>query len=137
MTAARRKAAAYWTGWAIKAHGGFHQALGSLEAASPEIAAITMNDIACSTAWFIARPDLTEGVYPAPVEAPVDACYRLGLGFQSAVTLLGLAASECLPGLEKELASVGKSGPLARSADWFFGRQIGQVCKRLCQGGEA
>jgi hypothetical protein len=130
MTAAGRKAAAYWIGWAIKAHSGFHQALETLAAASPEIAAITMNDIGSSAAWFIVRPDVTEGIYPAAVEAPVDACYRLALGFQSAVTLLGLAAAQHLPELERNLAAAQRAGLLARSADWFFRREIVQVGKR-------
>jgi len=130
MTDPRPKAAAYWSGWAIKAHHGFHQALEALAAASPEIAAITMNQIGSSTAPFVLRPDETMGVYPPAVEAPVDACYRLAFGFQSAVTLLGQAAAEHLPGLERDLQPTRISGPLARSADWLFRRQIAQVCKR-------
>jgi len=70
MTAAGRKAAAYWAGWATKARNGFHQALGALAAASPEIAAITMNDIGASTAPFVVRPDETIGVY-----GPRPACF--------------------------------------------------------------
>lgn len=130
MTAAGRKAAAYWSGWAIKAHSGFHQALEALAAASPEIAAITINDIGSSTASFVERPDETVGVYPPAIEALVGSCYRLAFGFQSAVTLLGQSSGEYLPGLERELATIRRTGPLARSADWFFGRQIVQVRKR-------
>jgi hypothetical protein len=131
MTAAGRKAAAYWIGWAIKAHSGFHQALEALAAASPEIAAITVNDIGSSKAWFVVRPDVTEGIYPAAVEAPVDACYRLALGFQSAVTLLALAAAQHLPELERDLAAVQPEDPLGRCASWFFRQQIAQVGKHM------